>query len=477
MQAASPRTIAALESLITELAGHLNAANHRLLTLIAEFDRRKAWAASVTQSCAHWLNWKCGIDLGAAREKVRVARALESLPRISAAMERGELSYSKVRAITRVADAATEELLLSIALHGTAHHVERTVRCFRRAQQTEELSREVRQQATRALSCCHDEDGSLIIKASLPAEVGALFLKALDSAMEAAYQEQRVSAETPAAPAQSARSAGSAATDSPTPGDKPTHSVRRADALARIAESFLAHGAQVLSSGERHHLVVHVDAQTLREGCAGRCEHEDGPSLAVETARRLGCDASMVAVVEDENGEPLNVSRKTRTIPPAIRRALRARDKEGCRFPGCTNKHYVDGHHIQHWANGGETRLSNLVLLCRFHHRQVHEGGVTVQVLDDGALRFTVKDGRSLHSPVPWRRADDCCRTYPNPAVAPVDWAQLVADVCEHSVAITPDTAVTRWRGERMDYGTAVDALLYRSHRAAQAIGISAKAH
>jgi hypothetical protein len=133
--------IAALEAQITELVGHLNAANHRLLTLLAEFDRRKGWADCATQSCAHWLNWKCGIDIGAAREKVRVTHALESLPRISAAMERGELSYSKVRAITRVADAATEELLLSIALHGTAHHVETTVRCFRRVQQTEELSR------------------------------------------------------------------------------------------------------------------------------------------------------------------------------------------------------------------------------------------------------------------------------------------------------------------------------------------------
>ena len=479
MQPTASQPIAALESQITELAGHLNAANHRLLTLIAEFDRRKGWAASVTQSCAHWLNWKCGIDLGAAREKVRVARALESLPRISAAMERGELSYSKVRAITRVADAATEELLLSIALHGTAYHVERTVRCFRRAQQAEELSREARQQATRALTCCHDEDGSLIVKASLPAEVGALFLKALDSAMEAAYQEQRVSAETPAAPAQSARSAGAAATDSPTPGDQPTRSVRRADALARIAESFLAHGAQVLASGERHHLVVHVDAQTLREGCAGRCEHEDGPSLAVDTARRLGCDASVVTVVEDENGEPLNVGRKTRTIPPAIRRALHARDKEGCRFPGCTNKHYVDGHHIQHWANGGETRLSNLVLLCRFHHRQVHEGGVAVQVLDDGALRFTVKDGRSLHSPVPGRRTDEYRRSYPDagPDVARGNWVQLVADVSGRGVTVTPETAVTRWRGERMDYGTAIDALLYRSHRTAPAISVSAEAH
>ena len=144
--------IATLEAQITELAGHLNSANHRFLKLIAEFDQRKGWSDSATQSCAHWLNWKCGIDLGAAREKVRVAHALATLPQISASMERGEVSYSKVRALTRVADAATEELLLSIALHGTAHHVENTVRYFRRAQQTEELSREGRQQAARRMA-------------------------------------------------------------------------------------------------------------------------------------------------------------------------------------------------------------------------------------------------------------------------------------------------------------------------------------
>lgn len=135
MEAQLTQSTAALEAQITELAGHLNAGNHRFLVLIAELDRRNGWSDSATQSCAHWLNWKCGIDMGAAREKVRVARALESLPRVSAAMARGELSYSKVRAITRVACAETEELLLSIALHGTANHVEKTVSGFRRARQ------------------------------------------------------------------------------------------------------------------------------------------------------------------------------------------------------------------------------------------------------------------------------------------------------------------------------------------------------
>src|SRR5262245_60840472 len=180
--------IAALESQITELVGHLNSASHRLLKLIAEFDRRKGWVDAVTQSCAHWLNWKCGIDMGAAREKVRVAHALEDLPRISAAMERGELSYSKLRALTRAADETTEGLLLTYALHGTARHIETIVKQFRRVRQAEELSREVRQQATRGLAWSHDEDGSLVIKATLPAETGALILKALEIAVEDAYR-------------------------------------------------------------------------------------------------------------------------------------------------------------------------------------------------------------------------------------------------------------------------------------------------
>src|SRR5580700_11667886 len=134
-----------LEAQITELAGHLNAANFRWLMLIAEFDRRHGWADGKLPSCAHWLNFKVGLNLGAAREKVRVAHALAGLPKIAASMGRGELSYSKARALTRVACAATEDTLLMIALHGTAHHVERLVQGYRRAREAQELSREAQQ--------------------------------------------------------------------------------------------------------------------------------------------------------------------------------------------------------------------------------------------------------------------------------------------------------------------------------------------
>ena len=266
----SSLSIRELEAEITELAGHLNAANHRWLVLIAEFDRRQGWSDGFTQSCAHWLSWKCGLDLGAAREKVRVARALETLPQISVAMGRGELSYSKVRAVTRVATPATEEVLLNVALHGTTHHVEMLVRQFRRVQEVEEVSREARQYAQRRLTYFHDEDGSLVVKLQLPAESGALFLKALDAALldvplpsDDDHQVRlHVSPETCAA--QNSSSQGAKSQDFRVSGDAPSWSARRADALMVLAESFLQHGAESLSGGDRQQIVVHVDECTLR---------------------------------------------------------------------------------------------------------------------------------------------------------------------------------------------------------------------
>ena len=353
---------------ITTLAGHLNAANARFLALIAELDRRRGWAEWGVKSCAHWLNWKCGIGLGAAREKVRVARALEKLPQVAAAMAEGRISYFKLREMTRVADASNEDYLLNIALCGTASHVEDLVRGYRRALDAQELGREAIQQRDQSLWFHTEPDGSLVIRGRLPAEVGAVFERALEAAEDSLPIPKNVPA----------------GTFSDTE-DQHRARKRRVEALATMAESFLATGPRDLSGGDRQQIVVHVDAETLKHSHAGRCELEHGPSIAAETARRLSCDASIVRIVENEQGEPLDVGRKTRTIPPAIRRALNARDK-GCRFPGCSFKRYIDGHHVKHWAHGGETKLSNLVTLCRFHHRLVHEG----QVVDPDARRWRV---------------------------------------------------------------------------------------
>ena len=395
-----PRTLDELSAEITELAGHLNAAQHRWLTLIAEFDRREGWAAASCCSCAHWLSFQCGIAMGAGRGKVRVARALEGLPSISAAMARGALSYSKVRALTRVADPANEETLLSIALHGTAHHVERLVQHFRRAQEAEELSREARQQAGRSVTCLFDDDGSMVLKARLPAEIGTLLIKALDAAVEV-LSTPDVPAGT-SEPQQPSHAAGVVRFDD---SKRPSFAARRADALGTLAESFLKHGGHALSGGERYQIVVHVEEQTLRESTPGQCEIEQGPALPAETVRRLACDSSVVRLVQSGSGEPLDVGRRTRSIPPALRRALNARD-QGCRFPGCTHTRYVDAHHVRHWAQGGETKASNLALLCRHHHRKVHEGGVRMEVLDDGAFRFVRPDGRAFDSVAPAHNSD-----------------------------------------------------------------------
>jgi hypothetical protein len=436
-RAADRRSLDELGHQIVELAGHLNAANYRFLMLIAEWDRRKGWGGDgATASCAQWLNWKCGIDMGAAREKVRTAHALAELPKIAAAMQRGALSYAKVRALTRVACANTEETLLQYALHGTAMHVERIVRDFRRCKEAEELGREAQQQIDRKLTWFHDEEGMLVIKARLPAEAGQMFIKAIEAACEDAP-----SVETPADV--------SAETSSVKWQIHP--SARKVDALATIAETFLAHGAAALKGGDRHQIVVHVDAETLRHSTAGRCNFEDGPSVSAETARRLSCDCSVVPIFENDDGEPLNVGRKTRSIPPALHRALKSRDRGCCRFPGCPNTRYLDGHHISHWAHGGETKLSNLVSLCRFHHRQVHEGRVEVHVLDDGAIRFTAPNGRSFDS------------TLPDHTQPLADWHQLVATHEEQGIHIDRHTAAARLHGDGYDHGMAVDALLRRS--------------
>jgi len=419
----------ALVSEITTLAGHLNAGNARFLALIAELDRRRGWAEWGVKSCAHWLNWKCGIGLGAAREKVRVARALETLPRLAAAMTEGRVSYFKAREMTRVATAANEDYLLNIALCGTASHVEDVVRGYRRALDAAELSREAIQQRDQSLWFHTEPDGSLSIRGRVPAEIGALFRKALQAAEDSLPIPKNVPAGTFSDAEDLHRSRK-----------------RRVDALATLAESFLATGPRDLSGSDRQQIVVHVDAEMLTHSHAGRCELEHGPAIASETARRLACDCSVVRIVEDAKGEPLDVGRKTRTIPPGIRRALQTRDK-GCRFPGCTFKRYVDGHHVKHWVNGGETKLSNLVTLCRFHHRLVHEGQVDIQTLDDGAFRFVRPDGRTFDSPVPM----------------PTNWTELVATHDEDSIRLTPSTAVTRWTGEALDLGLAVGWLMQKA--------------
>src|SRR5947199_4072155 len=365
---------------IAELSAHLDAATARLLDLIREFDARGGWNTGF-RSCAAWLSWRVGLDLGAARERVRVARALETLPRLAQALARGELSYAKVRALTRVATPETEERLVAVGRAGTADHVERIVRGWRRVDRIAEAREEARRHQSRALHVYQDEDGMVIVRGRLAPEVGAVLVQALTAAREALYQQARGMDAKPSSADISQ--------------ETPTMAQQQADALALIAETALHQGIDPGAPGERYQVVVHADAPVLADVEApGQSVLEDGAHVSAETSQRLACDASRVMMRHDPDGRILEVGARTRTIPPALRRALHHRDR-GCRFPGCGLR-FGQGHHIRHWAHGGPTTLSNLALLCRRHHRAVHEEGYTIERHADGELKFRRPDGRLL---------------------------------------------------------------------------------
>ncbi|MBI3106160.1 MAG: DUF222 domain-containing protein, partial [Candidatus Rokubacteria bacterium] len=283
---ATPSAAAELDRLgdqIAELSAQLDAATARLLDLIREFDARSGWNSGF-RSCAAWLSWPVGLDLGAARERVRVARALGTLPLLAQALARGELSYAKVRALTRVATPETEARLLTVGRGGTAAHVERIVRGWRCMDRKAEARETKRQHASRALHVHQDEDGTVVLRGRLEPEVGA-------------------------------------------------------DALALLAESALHHELDPGTAGERYQVVVHVDAPVLADPeQPGQSVLEDGAHVSAEPSRRLACEASRVVMRHEMRHEPdgrvVEIGARTRTIPPALRRALKHRDL-GCRFPGC----------------------------------------------------------------------------------------------------------------------------------------------
>jgi hypothetical protein len=279
---------------------------------------------------------------------VRVARAMTTLPLLAKALARGELSYAKVRALTRVATPETEERLLAIGRAGTAEHVERIVRGWRRMDRKAERAEATRQHTSRALHVYPAEDGTVTIRGRLTPEAGALLMKALTAAREALYRRER------------ARSVDAQPADFSA--ETPTMAQQQADALQLIAETALHRGIDPGSPAEHYQVVVHVDAVVLEDpDQPGQSVVEGGARVSAETSQRLGCDASRVVMQHDADGRIFEVGAKTRTIPPALRRALLHRDRS-CRFPGC-HERFCQAHHIRHWAWGGPTTLSNLVLL------------------------------------------------------------------------------------------------------------------
>ena len=397
---------------LASLSAHLSAATARWLELVWEMREQ-----GDSSDLLGFLAWRCGITGREAREYLRVAEVLQELPATRAAFARGELTFTKVRALTRVATASSEEGLLELAGALTASQLERALRAFRRV--AVEGAREAHE--LEYVDYYLDDEGTLFLRARLAAEDGTLLIMALEAARERVLERRREERAAAASDPQPEAAADTAAQAVGVPVDPPRPA--RVEALLDLAEASMVAANE--PRGERARVVVHVDAAALCADGRGRSELEDGPLISPETARRLGCDAEVVVQVE-RDGLPLSVGRSRRTIPPALRRLLEARDGDTCCFPGCESRRHLQAHHRQHWAHGGETSLENLVLLCYQHHRVVHEGGYTVEGDAASGIRFRNRHG------VVWPLAP------PRPPPGLAD--DLLADNHAHGLRICADT-------------------------------------
>ncbi len=428
---ASPEGVLGDEDLVRSLceqAGHVAVGECRLVTLIGEMDRRRLWEHDGARSCAHWLNWRCGTSIGTAREQARVGRALLGLPLVRAAFGAGRLSYSKVRALTRIATPDLEATLVEWAEAATAAQLERIVAEYRRADPAEG-TRALGVHRRRYLRTFTDADGMVVVRARLAPDDGAVVLAALEAA------RTTLSAEAPVDLSAESSSVENRVDEPPLPD---AADVSAADALVALCRSGLSSEP---ASEPPVRVVVHVDEAVLADSAAEGCSFIAGAgAVAAHTAQRLACDAPVSRLVRRPDGsvEPRG---RTRSVPPAMRRALLTRDRT-CRWPGCSFRRFLHAHHVRLWSRGGETALSNLATLCTAHHRLVHEGGWNLEMAPSGSLTVRSPDGRILP-------------TEPSPAPR---GPGLAAQHTSAGLTIGPETIA--YGGERFDLAMAIDALL-----------------
>jgi hypothetical protein len=448
---------------IARTAAHLDAATHRLLTCIRAFDASAEWQRQGALSCAHWLTWRIGLNPGAARERVRVARALGRLPLLDDGLRRGVLSYAKVRALTRVATVENESTLVEMAASCTGAQLEKVCRRLRRVVDVIENGdrlddrRYVKQESL--------ENGMVRLSAVLHPDEAALVMQAIELARRAAAAPPAKGARAVAGhdgqcshdghDRQGSHNDGNTTDVSP---ETRAPLIPRADALVQVARAYLA-GAHLHVKAPRDQvdsriqLLVHLDRDPLAADGTLAATLDDGTRVSAETWRRLACDATIVPVHHGEAGEAgVAIGRRVRTVSPKLRLALWVRDR-GCRFPGCSNHLFVHAHHIHHWAHGGPTSAENLVLLCSTHHRLIHEGGFTVRRSADGELSFADRRGRIV-APAPGAPGA------PGAAVGDIGIAALERLNAGAGLQIDEDTGMSAWDGDVLDYEWAIDALI-----------------
>jgi hypothetical protein len=329
-------------------------AQRGLLAAIREIDRREAWRDDGALNAAHWVSMRYGISAWKAHRWVAAAHALPALPSVADALARGDVGIDKVVELTRFATPEAEGELVrwaeTVPSGAIRHRAELEARRERR--DTVEIER------NRNLRSWYEDDGKRYrMDVELPADQGAILDKAID----------RAATGPPVMPGEEGPCDAGA---------------RRADALVLLASARIASDPDP----DRATVVIHASVEALA-GADRNAEIEDGPAIAPDTARRLACDARLQVVVEDESGQPLRLGRITREPSPAMLRQLRYRDRE-CRFPGYSLRRFTNAHHVEWWSRGGRTDIENLVLLCTFHHRLVHEHGWRLRRADDNAVEW-----------------------------------------------------------------------------------------
>lgn len=385
-----------LEVELTSLAAHLAAAEAQWLAWLAVYDRREGWSTWECRSAAHWLNWKCGMSLPAAFEKVRVARALEGLPVTREAFATGELTYSKVRAITRVANVDCEADLLEMGRAATAAQIERICGGLRRARtyadgepegsawEKQYVSSRHNHDGTATLTACLTTDAMKLVGAAIDAKVDELIADGSSSSglsrREVIDQRGGVAAMRAQALTEIVVDGGAevvvtatvpidSLTDTDT--DTDTRTDAEIDNLTDI-DTLTDTDPAIATDGEN---VGGVTRGGGESSGAHDAAHINGSELSRRVAQRLVCDARIDVAAVLADGSVRSVGRRSRVVPRRMRRALARRDRSMCRFPGCAATRNLHAHHVVHWANGGATELDNLILLCPFHHHAVHDGG------------------------------------------------------------------------------------------------------
>jgi hypothetical protein len=374
---------ARLEEDFAELQRAAELIDAERLRRLAEIDRRGTFRRDGHLSAAAWLASTFKVAWGTARNEVRMARALEQMPATRRAVEEGEVSMSAARVLVEARDAdpeafrSSEATLVEAARIHSMQDVRRVATYWRQAAEREAaMAGQEKLRERRRLHASVTFMGMVRVDGDLDPETGETLLTALRAVLDA---ESR-SADQP---------------------DARTPAQRRADALAEVCRQWLDRDDRPTVGGERPHITVTIDPDSLRDGDGSTSEMDHVGPVDPETARRVACDASIRRVVMAGRSEPLDVGRRTPVISPGLRRAVVVRDQH-CRFPGCDRPHtWCDAHHVVHWAEGGPTALANLVLLCRRHHRMVHQRGGFLLALEDGRPVFRRPDGSVLNDRAP----------------------------------------------------------------------------